>query len=213
MRPSLLLLAAAVAFCSCREESKEYAFEGSVTVSGSGVPLEGIAVTLRGQRLTGSSFNPNFQTLNTDVTDSEGRFSLSVEKALFQSFRITLAHPSHFITVRDISPDDVPISTAYTGSYQMEPLAWVSTRLRNINTSQRIDVTVNAPSDGCVECCDQLRVVREGEVFDTTFTCLAFGGRQVTHKGNYRNAGGTVTLIDLEGASVAYDTLFVEITY
>ena len=198
---------------SCGEETKDFAFEGNVTVSGSGVPLDGVAVTLRGQRLTGTSFNPNFQTLDTDMTDADGRFSLSVEKALFQSFRITLDHPSHFVTVRDISPDDVPISTAHTGSYQMEPLAWVQTRLRNINASQRIDVTINAPSNGCPDCCDQLRIVREGEVFDTTLSCLAFGGGQVTHKGNYRNAGGTVTLIDLEGASVAYDTLFVEITY
>lgn len=213
MRPAAVILGVVLILFSCGEESTEYAFEGVVTVSGVGVPLEGVVVTLRGQRLTGTSFNPNFQTLDTDVTDADGRFSLSVEKALFQSFRITLDHPYHFVTVRDISPDDVPISSAYTGSYQLEPLAWVGTHLRNVNASQRIDVTIDAQSDGCAECCDQLRIVREGEVFDTTFTCLAFGGGQVTHKGNFRNAGGTVTLINLEGASVAYDTLFVEITY
>jgi len=198
---------------SCREEAKEYAFEGMVTVSGDGVPLEGVAVTLRGQRLSGTSFNPNFQTLATDVTGADGRFHLSVEKTLFQSFRISLEHPSHFTLVRDISPDDVPISTPHTGIYPMEPLAWVRTRLLNANASQRIDVTVNAPSSGCDGCCDQLRVIYEGEVFDTTFTCLAYGGGTVTHTGNYRSAGGTVTLIDLQEATLAYDTLDVQITY
>lgn len=95
----------------------------------------------------------------------------------------------------------------------MEPLAWVHTRLINVNLSQRIDVTVNAESNGCAECCEQVRLIHEGEFFDTAFSCLAYSGKVVTHKGNYRNAGGNVMLIDFEGTTLAYDTLFVEITY
>jgi hypothetical protein len=215
MRPvlPLLLLWMLSVLASCREEAKEYAFEGMVTISGDGVPLQGVAVTLRGQRLSGTSFNPNFQTLATDVTGADGRFHLSVEKALFQSFRISLEHTSHFTLVRDISPDDVPISTPHTGIYPMEPLAWVRTRLLNANASQRIDVTVNAPSSGCDGCCDQLRVIREGEVFDTTFTCLAYGGGTVTHTGNYRNSNGGTVIVSHQNTTVAYDTISVNVSY
>lgn len=178
-----------------------------------GRSLADVSTTLSGQRISGSSFNPNFQTLGAALTDAQGRFQIEVDKAVFNAFRIQLSHPSHFTAVFAISPDDVPISGPYTRTFTLEPLAWVRTRIRNINASQRIDLTVNAPSDGCAGCCDQLRIIREGEVFDTTFTCLAFGGQPVSHTGNYRNSSGGTVIIGQQQQTIAHDTVHIDITY
>jgi hypothetical protein len=196
----------------CDEPSETFVFACRVTTA-QGQPLEAVEVVLSAQRISGSSFNPNFQTLGTALTDAQGWFTIEVDKAVYTAFRIAAVHPSHFPGTFPISPDDVPISGAFERTFALQPKAWVRTRLLNANASQRIDVTVDAPSDGCDLCCAQLRIIREGEVFDTTFTCLAFGGSTVVHSGNYRNIDGATVIIAQERTTLAYDTVSVEITY
>ncbi len=210
---ALTLFSALLLTCAgCDEPSETFVFACEVT-SAQGQPLEAVEVVLSGQRISGSSFNPNYQTLGTALTDGQGRFTIEVDKAVFTAFRLSAVHPSHFPGTFPISPDDVPISGAFERTFALQPKAWVRTRLHNTNASQRIDVTVDAPSDGCGYCCAQLRIIREGEVFDTTFTCLAFGGSTVVHSGNYRNIDGATVIIAQERTTLAYDTVSVEITY
>lgn len=213
-RFSVILVAWCVLWAvSCSEPSSTFEFEGVVVAGQGGMPLSGVMVQLSGQRLTGSSLNPNFQPLGSAVTDAQGRFQLSVDKAVFQAFRLSCSHPSHFTGTFSINPDDVPFDSPYADTYPLQPLAWVRTRILNVNASQRIDVTVHAPSSGCADCCQQLRIIREGEVYDTTFTCRAYGGVAVTHSGNYRNSDGATVIIGQQLTTVAYDTVTVQIGY
>lgn len=188
-------------------------FEGEVLSANQSLPLADVSVKLSGQRVSGGAFNPNFQTLGTDVADAQGRFHIEVGKEVFNTFRITLTQPTFFEGVFAISPDDVPFNGPHFRIYRLEPKAWVRTTIRNINASQRIDLTVNAPSDGCAGCCNQLRIIREGEVFDTTFTCLAYGAQSVAHTGNFRNSSGGTIVINRQNTTVAHDTIHIEITY
>lgn len=208
-----LIVLCLFAAASCSETSDVFVFEGEVLSTNEGEPLADVSVTISGQRISGGAFNPNFQTLGTDVTDAQGRFRIEAEKEVFNAFRITCTHPSHFAGVFAISPDDVPFSEPHFRTYTLEPTAWVRTTIRNINASQRIDLTANAPSDGCAECCKQLRIIREGEVFDTTFTCLAYGAQPISHTGNFRNSSGGTVIISQQQQTVAHDTVHIEITY
>jgi len=208
-----LIILCLFAAASCSEPSDVFVFEGEVLSTNEGAPLADVSVTLSGQRISGGAFNPNFQTLGTDVTDAQGRFRIEAEKAVFNAFRMACTHPSHFAGVFAISPDDVPFSNPHFRTYTLEPKAWVRTSIRNINASQRIDLTVNAPSDGCAECCTQLRIIREGEVFDTTFTCLAYGAQPISHTGNFRNSNGGTVIISQQQQTIAHDTVHIEITY
>jgi len=208
-----LIILCLFAAASCSEPSDVFVFEGEVLSTDEGAPLADVSVKLSGQRISGGAFNPNFQTLGTDVTEAQGRFRIEVGKEVFNAFRMTFTHHAHFEGVFAISPDDVPFSQPHFRTYTLEPKAWVRTTVRNINASQRIDLTVNAPSDGCAGCCTQLRIIREGEVFDTTFTCLAYGAQPISHTGNFRNSNGGTVIISQQQQTIAHDTVHIEITY
>jgi len=198
---------------SCSKNQENYIFDCSVIAEPEGVPLSGVTFTVSGKRVTGSSFNPNFQPLGSGITDAQGKLFLEVDKAVFSTFQIALDHPDHFSSITEINSDDVPTSGPYERQFTLQPLAWVRTRILNTEGSQRIALTVNAPSNGGEQCCDQLSIIHQGAVFDTTFTCMAFGGQAVTHTGNFQNMEGNTLLIDRSHITLAHDTVAVIITY
>ncbi len=197
----------------CSTSTEFFVFDCVIQNALNNAPLEGAAIVLQGQRVTGGSFNPNFQTLGTAATDANGHFVLEVDKELFNAYRLNISLPQYVNTSVAISPDDVPLSTAYTNTFRLEPEAWVSTRIRNTSESQHIDVTINGSSDNSEESCNSLHVIHEGTVFDTTLVCRMYGNRLVTTTGNYRNSDGQTIIISNQYTSVAFDTLHNNLTY
>ena len=200
-------------FGGCTPSTDVFVFDCVIQNALNNAPLEGVAIVLQGQRVTGGSFNPNFQTLGTATTDANGQFVLEVDKDLFNAYRLNISLPQYFNTSVAISPDDVPLSTAYTNTFSLEPEAWVSTRIRNTSESQHLDVTINGSSDNSEESCNALHVIHEGTVFDTTLVCRMYGNRLVTTTGNYGNSDGQTIIISNQYTSVAFDTLHINLTY
>jgi hypothetical protein len=200
-------------FGGCASSTDVFVFDCVIQNALNNAPLEGVAIVLQGQRVTGGSFNPNFQTLGTATTDANGHFVLEVDKELFNAYRLNISLPQYFNKSVAISPDDVPLSTAYTNTFSLEPEAWVSTRIRNTSESQHLDVTINGSSDNSEESCNALHVIHEGTVFDTTLVCRMYGNRLVATTGNYRNSDGQTIIISNQYTSVAFDTLHINLTY
>ena len=200
-------------FGGCTPSTDVFVFDCVIQSALNNAPLEGVAIVLQGQRVTGGSFNPNFQTLGTATTDANGHFVLEVDKELFNAYRLNISLPQYFNKSVAISPDDVPLSTAYTNTFSLEPEAWVSTRIRNTSESQHLDVTINGSSDNSEESCNALHVIHEGTVFDTTLVCRMYGNRLVATTGNYRNSDGQTIIISNQYTSVAFDTLHINLTY
>lgn len=210
---TLLVAFLLTALAGCSTSTDVFTFDCAVKSTQDDGPLAGVAVVLKGQRISGGSFNPNYQTLGTATTDGDGRFVITVDKDVFNAYSLQLAHPQHFATAFAISPDDVPYTTPYSNTFALRPKSWVTTRVVNTQASQRIDLTVNGPSDGCDACCDAVRLVHDGEVFDTTFTCQMYGAELLSLTGNYRNMDGATVIISEQHATVAFDTLYLQLTY
>jgi hypothetical protein len=93
----------------CSTSTEFFVFDCVIQNALNNAPLEGAAIVLQGQRVTGGSFNPNFQTLGTATTDANGHFVLEVDKELFNAYRLNISLPQYFNTSVAISPDDVPL--------------------------------------------------------------------------------------------------------
>jgi hypothetical protein len=214
MRPiQIITLLCITLLSACSKVTDTFVFECRVVNASDGLPVSGAQAVVSGRAVSGGSFNPNFQTLGMATTDEQGQFRIEVEKAVYSAFRLTLTHQSYFSDIVAINPDDVPVSEPYTATFGLEHLAWVSVRVLNQNASMAINVEVNAPSAGCATCCDQVTVSHDGEVFDTTINCLAYGARPVMIVGSALNSAGNTVIISQQAYTIPEDTVHIELTY
>lgn len=208
-----ILLCCMMHWHSCSKVTDTFVFDCTVVSASDGQPVADAIAVISGRSVSGGSFNPNFQTLGTATTDAQGRFRIEVDKAVYSAFRIALSHPTHFTRAVTINPDDVPISEPYANTFSLEQHAWVFVHVLNQNASLAIDVTIDAPSDGCTACCEQLLISKQGEVFDTTVACSAYGARTVMLSGSFINNAGNTVIINRQDQTIPQDTVHIELTY
>lgn len=175
-------------------------------------PVEGAMVLVSVQRASGG-FNPNWEEIASTTTNASGQFSIDIEKEVFYAYRFEISHPQHFYTEFEVSPDDVPISSAYERTFAVEPRSWVSLHLMNDEVSQAITMSTNGNSDDCTECCNGTNHFIPGWPIDTVLTCLMYGGEDATISGNYADMNGGVHIIAQNVTTVPFDTVEVEIIY
>jgi hypothetical protein len=209
-RYSILLLA--ILLGGCTKKTDVFSFDCVVFDQKVNAAVEGASVVMKVQHAAGG-FNPNYETVGSTVTDANVRFYIEVDKEVYYSFRVEISHPTHFGQGFDISPNDVPFSTSYTSTFDLEPKSWVSTRLVNQNASQTVTFSVDAETDECVECCSGGNTILQGASIDTTFICQVYGEQQVGVNGTYVDENGGVHQIAETAFVNAFDTITVIIAY
>lgn len=196
----------------CDKKPEEFVFECTIFDAKLNTAVSGASVNLFVQRAAGG-FNPNFEPVGTATTNASGKFYIEVEKEVFFAYRLDVSHPQHFSQSFEIDPDDVPFSSAYEATFEVEPRAWIATHLINQNFSQTANFAVVSDNDNCPECCSGATTYVQGFGVDTTFICPVYGEQQVTISGSYTDGDGGVHQI-LESAFVpAFDTATVTIIY
>ncbi|TNF24326.1 MAG: hypothetical protein EP314_07965 [Bacteroidetes bacterium] len=206
----MLLLAAL--WVGCEERTDVFSFDCVVYDQKVDAPVQGATVVMKVQ-LAAGGFNPNYQTVASAVTDANGRFYLEVEKDVYYSFRAEVTHPTHFSQGFNISPNDVPFSTSYSTTFNVEPKSWVSTRLINQNASQTVTFAIDAETANCTLCCSGSNTILQGADLDTTFTCQAYGEQNIAVNGTYVDENGGVHQIAETAYVNAFDTVMVTIVY
>jgi hypothetical protein len=196
----------------CDKKPEEFAFECTIFDAKLNTPVNNASVNLLVQRADGG-FNPNFESVGTATTNANGKFYLEVDKEVFYAYRLDVSHSEHFSQSFEIDPDDVPFSSAYEATFEVEPRAWIATHLINQNVSQTANFAVVSDNDNCSECCTGGTTYVQGFTVDTTFVCPVYGEQQVTISGSYTDGDGGVHQI-LETTFVpAFDTAIVTIIY
>lgn len=208
----LLLISVALLFASCQKRSDFFVFDCIVFDETVNTPVSGASVVMKVQRASGG-FNPNFETVETATTDSDGRFYMEVEKDVYYSYRVEVTHPDHFFEAFSINPDNVPFSTAYSSTFVVDPKAWVSTHLINQNMSQTATFNLVAENGNCTECCPEGSTIIQGSLVDTVFTCPVYGEQQVSVAGNYVDQNGSVHQIAETAFVQAFDTTTITVIY
>jgi len=201
-----------VALSGCKKRTDVFMFDCVIHDQRIDAAVADADVTMLVQRAAGG-FNPNYQTVGSTTTDANGRFYVEVDKDVFYSYRLEVTHGQYFNGTFDIDPDDVPISTAYAATFNLEPKAWVSVHLLNQFISQTVSFSINADSDNCSDCCDWATAFISGWPVDSTITCQLYGGQNVEVTGNYVDINGGVHLVSEQVFALAFDTTVVEVVY
>ncbi|MBI1287305.1 MAG: hypothetical protein GC178_06965 [Flavobacteriales bacterium] len=197
----------------CTKKSDVYMFDCTIYDQKVDAAVEGASIVMKVQKVSGGGFNPTYETVGSATTDASGRFYLEVPKDVYYSFRVVVTHPNHFSQNFDINPNNVPFSTAYSATFDVEPKAWVSTHLLNQNLSQTATFAVDANTDECTECCPSSNTILQGASVDTTFICEVYGEQQISVNGTYVDENGGVHQIAETAFVQAFDTTTVTITY
>lgn len=208
-----LFLIPIVFVTSCSEPTEVFTFDCTVVDAVSQQPLPDVAVTLEGKRVSGGTFNSNFETLGTAVSDAQGRFVIEVDKDVFSTFRIRLSRGGLFGTSASINPDDVPISGAYSNTFSMQPVANVTLRVRNLSGAWDIDFSLSGSDDGCTECCSNLDLAHQGQTLDTTLACRMYGESTLTLVGNVLDSDSLNQLLYEQYVTISGDTLHISLDY
>ncbi len=206
------ILIIAILFFGCDKRTDVFMFDCVVYDQKVGGPVVDATVIMKVQRAAGG-FNPNYETVGSTTTGTNGRFYLEVDKEVFYSYRLEISHDQHFNEIFDISPDDVPISTAYASTFSLEPKSWVSVHLQNDNISQSIAVKTIGESNGCPDCCDGSYRYISGWPVDSVLTCQLYGGQNVEITAVYIDINGDEHGIAETAYVIPFDTTLVPIIY
>ena len=201
-----------IAFAGCTKKTDVFVFDCIVFDQKVNAPVVGANVTMSVQRAVGG-FNPNFENVGAATTDGNGRFTIEIDKDVFYSFRIDVSDSQHFSGVFDINPDDVPFSTAYSATFNLEPKSWIKTHVINQNGSQTVIFSVDAETDECTNCCTDGNIIIQGFPVDSIFKCEVYGEHQASVTGTYVDNGGAVIQINETVYVTAFDTVTVSIVY
>jgi hypothetical protein len=133
-----------IAFAGCTKKTDVFVFDCVVFDQKVNAPVVGANVTMSVQRAVGG-FNPNFENVGAATTDGNGRFTIEIDKDVFYSFRIDVSDSQHFSGVFDINPDNVPFSTAYSATFNLEPKSWIKTHVLKPSFFRLMQKRMNAP--------------------------------------------------------------------
>jgi hypothetical protein len=209
---TLVFLSLILVLAGCDKKTDVFVFDCVVYDEKVDAPVSGASVILKVQYAAGG-FNPNFETVGLAVTSASGRFYIEVDKDIYYSYRFEVTHPTYFSGTFDVNPDNVPFSTAYSSTFNLEPKSWVSTHIVNQNSSQAVTFKVEAETAGCANCCSSTNTILQGLSVDTTFTCQIYGQQQIEVNGNYLDENGGVHQIAETAFVAAFDTVLVTIIY
>ena len=208
-----------LAFCfcfltvsGCTKKTDVFVFDCVVFDQKVNAAVNGANVTMSVQRASGG-FNPNYEAIGTAVTDANGRFYIEIDKEVYYSFRVEVNHSQHFSGTFDINPDNVPFSTAYSTTFDLEPRAWLKTHVLNQSGSQTVIFSVDAETDECTDCCTDDNHIIQGFPVDSVLKCQVFGEQQVSVTGTYVDNGGAVIQVNETAFVQAFDTTTIEIIY
>lgn len=207
-----LLLFLTLALAGCGKKTDVFVFDCVIYDQKVDGPVAGATVVMKVQYAAGG-FNPNYETVGSALTDPNGRFYLEVDKEVYYSFRIEVSHPQHFNGAFNVNPDDVPFSTAYSTTFNLEPKAWISTHLINQNMSQTAIFAIDAETETCTACCTSANTIIQGFPIDSVFNCQVFGEQQALVSGTYVDQNGAVHQISESVFVAAFDTTTVTIIY
>jgi hypothetical protein len=208
----LLTLLLTLALAGCDKKTDVFMFDCVVFDLKVNGPVAGASVVMKVQRAAGG-FNPNYETVGSAVTDANGRFYIEVDKDVYYSFRVEVSHPQHFSGAFNVNPDDVPFSTAYSSTFDLQPKAWLSTHLINQNLSQTAIFAIDAETETCTACCTSASNIIQGFPIDSVFTCQVYGEQQALVSGTYVDLNGAVHQISESVFVAAFDTTTVTIIY
>ncbi len=212
-----VLLALGLSLSACKKnKTATYTIKGQVTDGNLGSGVAGATVLLQVKEVSGGTFNGNYRTISTKLTDGSGNYSFTFDRVNAIDYKISVSKSQHFGTEEVINPDNLSTDSDNTKNYSMNAMAWIRVKLKNVNPDNANDVIIYQLTSGAYDCgsacCGSTAHEFEGTTVDTTFVCLNDGNHDVTGTG-FVTKNGQNSSIDETVFLVPFDTTDLIINY
>jgi len=172
----LSLIAAVFFYNRCKKPSPTVLeISGVVLNEQSGNVISGVEVSLKTRSIDSGTFNNNFQTIDSRVTDVSGNFSFEFENISVASIQLTFEKDGLFLREIEISPDDIDIENGISLEVLMNAVAQINLTLKNqfpVDDEDTMQFRYVNASFSC-SCCDNSVKIIEGPEIDTTLVCFS----------------------------------------
>ena len=205
-------------FCCFQcENPKEvkYKVYGIISNSLNYNPINDAEVRLSAQVLNEGTFNNSFQLLETQSTNSEGYYEFNIDKELFNSMKVQFDKELYVSQEEEINPESIDPVEGLEVSMELEPLAFVNLKVKNISPFNDEDELVFRYTTSyfpqCVCCNNQYQYFTGMEV-DTVVNCTIIGGTQLDYYYSI-SRGGSSTAASGSQFIESFGTVDIEINY
>tara|TARA_R110000737_G_scaffold223373_2_gene238395 strand:+ start:25822 stop:26454 length:633 start_codon:yes stop_codon:yes gene_type:complete len=202
----ICLITSALIFSGCKKKKVTYVVEGKVTNTSSATGLSNLQLKVELKK----SGNAYYTTLTTVTTDSQGKYSFSIENDLYEKVKISATPSMYFEIDRIISYGDLnQESNVY--NINTSAKSWARLIFNNINPNPGdvLQYIKQQGKIGCNECCPADQQYLTGAVNDTII-CINDGNSYYSYL--YSVQGTSNTGIQAVYTS-AFDTATLILNY
>ncbi len=181
-----------VSLVHCKKDNND----GQITISGivkdarSGEAIYGISIEFLIQGIVNGSFNNNYRIITEDISDSEGRYSITFEEGIPSSFRFELEGEGYYFSRQDFNPDDFTSSGENNLDLLIDSRAWLKLRIVNegtVNNGDQVTLALSTENNACTGCCQSIVLQHSGQT-NVTNICEAFGNSNASVEGIINDA-------------------------
>ncbi len=212
----VLFFLCASLFCQCEKpEEVTYRIYGTISNALTNSSITNAEVRLSAQILNAGTFNNSFQLLETQRTNSQGYYEFNIDKELFNSMKVQFDKELYISQEEEINPESIDPVEGLEVSMELEPLAFVNLKVKNISPFNDEDELVFRYTTSyfpqCVCCNNQYQYFTGMEV-DTVVNCTIIGGTQLDYYYSI-SRGGSSTAASGSQFIESFGTVDIEINY
>jgi hypothetical protein len=212
---SLFFLCVFCCFQCEKPKEVKYKIYGTISNSINNNPINDAEVRLSAQILNEGTFNNSFQFLETQSTNSEGYYEFNIDKELFNSMKVQFDKELYGSQEEEINPESIDPIEGFEVSMELEPLAFVNLKVKNINPFNDEDQLVFRYTTSyfpqCA-CCNNQYQYFTGTGVDTVVSCTIIGETQLDYYYSIFR-GGASTAASGSQFIESFGTVDIEINY
>lgn len=199
MKLKIVALLIIVAFASCKKDARIFTVKGKIYNPQMETYVEGVEVKLLGSVVESGIYNDNYITLNSDITNANGEYSMEIEEQKVSGYRFLISKENYFVIEEDITTDKIESSDEFNKNFNLYPIAEIQLNVQNtqpFNSDDEIRYRFLNIESSCRECCNNSFVIGSGPLYNESKTCELRGNKALKLEWIVFKAGGTNTYHD-----------------
>ena len=197
---------------SCKDKASNN-IDGTITDMSSGLPVEGVKVSLDYTEINSGTINTAFKPLMETYTDAEGKYSFQFESKSYVKLRLTYAKNEYFTTVNEFSPESLLADYLISDQVPQESYLYVRVvNVHGINSEDVLKIRILGINPDCQNCGDSNYKTYTGVNVDTSFVYSVVGGDNITIS-TIATHDGETQMSDVDKYCTPGDTVFYTCYY
>jgi 5-hydroxyisourate hydrolase-like protein (transthyretin family) len=200
---------------SCKKKTDKLTISGYIYDTNESSPAGNVSVSLFAQKITGGSWNANYERINSTTTGSDGKFSFKFDVIKVSGYRLFFEKLNYFTITNDFSGNVVSNGGEYYQSYQIIPVAFLKIHIKNLfpfNLSDYMSYNIVGGTSSGSDCCSDTISRFHGKNIDITRICKIYGNKNIKIEWIYTKNNNSHPLTT-NLFCPAFDTTFIDLFY